>query len=293
MTAYDGTGRRSPQWWPSRYGATDERGALAEVTAERTLAALALPSTGRIIELAPLLERDMPGPIGREWRQVVLSDRALGESGIFDDEITAPAHVGCHVDGLGHLGIARRAYNGIPYDELVSRTGLRRLGAEGLAPWVTRGVCLDIAAVRGVPVMSRGDVVTPADLEAACARQHVEVAAGDVVLVHTGWMSGWDDPVGYLAGEPGIGWDAAHWLTGRRVSAIGADNWAVEVVPPEHPARPWIVHQHALAETGTYLVENVRTAELAAGGHSAFLLVMAPLRGRGSSGAMVAPIAVV
>lgn len=279
-------------WWPSRYGPGDELGALNELSSEGVLAALRLPAEGRLIELAPLLERGMPGPIGREWRQIVLADRAL-DGGGFDDEVTAPAHVGCHVDGLAHLGIARRAYNGIPYDELVSRTGLRRLGAEHMIPWVTRGVCLDIAALRGTDVMAAGDAVTAADLEAACARQGIAIRPGDVVLLHTGWMSHWHDPATYLAAEPGIGGEAARWLTERRVSAIGADNWAVEVLPPEDAARPWSVHQHTIAETGTYLVENVRTAELAAGGHSEFLFLMAPLKGRGSSGAMVAPLAVV
>jgi len=291
--AYDGNGDRSPRWWPSRYGEGDERGALNELTAEGVLSALRLPAAGRIIELAPLLERDMPSPIGREWRQVVLADRALGERGSFDDEVSAPAHVGCHVDGLAHLGIARRAYNGIPYDELATRTGLRRLGAEHMLPWVARGVCLDIAALRGSEVMAAGDAVTPADLDAACERQRVEPGPGDVVLIHTGWMAHWTDAATYLDAEPGLGWDAARWLTDRRVSAVGADNWAVEVLPPEDAARPWIVHQHMLAETGTYLIENVMTAELVAGGHAEFLFIMAPLKGRGSSGAMVSPVAVV
>lgn len=28
-TTYDGFGTKSPQWWPSRYGASDQAGALA------------------------------------------------------------------------------------------------------------------------------------------------------------------------------------------------------------------------------------------------------------------------
>lgn len=293
MSAYDGEGARSPRWWPSRFGPDDERGALNELSEAGVLAALRLPVAGDVISLAPLLERDMPSPIGREWRQVVLADRALGDEGMFDDEVTAPAHVGCHIDGLAHVGIARHAYNGIPYAELAGRTGLRRLGAENMGPWVTRGVCLDIAALRGVAVMEPGDAVTPGDLEAACARHGVEIAPGDVVLVHTGWMAHWEDAERYLAAEPGIGWAAARWLTERRVSAIGADNWAVEVLPAEEADRPWIVHQHTLAETGTYLIENVRTAELVAATGEPFLFIMAPRKGRGSSGAMTAPLAIV
>lgn len=298
--AYDGNGDRSPAWWPSLYGADDEIGSLNEVTPERIQRAMLLPVSGRVIELAPVIHQSMPGPIGREWRQTVLADRAVerpggpgSDWGSFDDHTTSSAHVGCHIDGLAHLGIARRAYNGIPYEQLVARSGLRRLGAEGITPWVTRGLCLDVAAVRGVAVMKRGDVVTPADLEAACLRQGVAVEAGDVVIVNTGWMSHWDDSVVYLDGEPGIGWDAAHWLTDRRVSAVGADNWAVEVLPAEDSGRPWVVHQHLLAEMGTYLIENIRSAELVDSAASAFLFIMSPLKGRGSTGAMAAPIAVV
>lgn len=302
MTAvYDGRGSRSPQWWPSRYGADDESGSLNEITPERTLAALGLPRTGEIIELAPVLEADMPGPAGRDWRQIILADGALAERNSdpsewtgFEEYLMSSAHVGCHVDGLAHNGIAGRGYNGIHYSEFLRRDGLVRLGAEHMSPWVARGVCLDIAAVRGVERLAPGDVITVADVEAAQDAHGVRVDAGDVVLLHTGWMSLWQhDNALFLEGEPGAGWDLAHWLTERRVSAVGADNWGFEAIPFEHPDRAFVVHQHLLAETGTYIIENVRTADLVAGGHSTFLFVMTPIKGKGSTGAMVAPIAIV
>ncbi len=299
--AYDGTGSRSPQWWPSRYGANDEVGALNEVIPERTLAALALPRTGRIIELAPVLESDMPGPAKREWRQIILAESALpdhtndlSEWTGFEEYMMSSAHVGCHVDGLAHNGIAGRGYNGIHYSEFLARDGLLRLGAENMRPWVTRGVCLDIAAVRGVDMLAPGDTVTVNDVESAERRQGVRVGPGDAVLLHTGWMSLWQvDNSRFLNGEPGAGWDVAHWLTERRVSVVGADNWAFEVIPFETLEHAFTVHQHLLAETGTYIIENIKTAELVAGGHSAFLFIMTPIKGTGSTGAMVSPIAVV
>lgn len=301
VAAYDGRGSKSPQWWPSRYGPDDEAGALNEITPERTMAALALPTSGRIIELAPVLELDMPGPAKREWRQIILAESSLpghtddpSEWSGFEEYIMSSAHVGCHVDGLAHNGIAGRGYNGIHYSEFVARDGLTRLGAEHMRPWVTRGVCLDIAAVRGVEVMEPGDMVTVGDVEAACERQGIEVGAGDAVLLHTGWMSLWQvDNERFLEGEPGAGWDVAHWLTDRRVSVVGADNWAFEVIPFETPERAFVVHQHLLAETGTYIIENIRTADLVAGGHGTFLFIMTPIKGTGSTGAMVSPIAIV
>ena len=301
VAAYDGRGSKSPQWWPSRYGPDDEAGALNEITPERTMAALALPTSGRIIELAPVLEFDMPGPAKREWRQIILAESSLpghtddpSEWSGFEEYIMSSARVGCHVDGLAHNGIAGRGYNGIHYSEFVARDGLTRLGAEHMRPWVTRGVCLDIAAVRGVEVMEPGDMVTVGDVEAACERQGIEVGAGDAVLLHTGWMSLWQvDNERFLQGEPGAGWDVAHWLTDRRVSVVGADNWAFEVIPFETPERAFVVHQHLLAETGTYIIENIRTADLVAGGHGTFLFIMTPIKGTGSTGAMVSPIAIV
>ncbi len=74
----------------------------------------------------------------------------------FEEYMMSSAHVGCHVDGLAHNGIAGRGYNGIHYSEFLARDGLTRLGAENMRPWVTRGVCLDIAAVRGVDMLGAG-----------------------------------------------------------------------------------------------------------------------------------------
>jgi kynurenine formamidase len=97
----------------------------------------------------------------------------------------------------------------------------------------------------------------------------------------------------YGALEPGLGWDAAHWLTDRRISLAGADNWCLEVWPPEREDAPLVVHQHFLAETGTYIIENIRTEELVRGGIGEFLFVLTPNRTKGSTGSMAAPVAIV
>jgi kynurenine formamidase len=163
-----------------------------------------------------------------------------------------------------------------------------------MRPWVARGVCLDIAGLEGVDMLPAGFVIETEHVKRACEAQGVEITAGDAVLLHTGWMSLWN--VGneqFLAGEPGCGWELAHFLTERRASIVGADNWAFEAIPFEDPERAFVVHQHLLAETGTYIVENLRTAELVSGGHSQFLFILTPIKGRGSTGAMAAPVAVV
>jgi kynurenine formamidase len=74
---------------------------------------------------------------------------------------------------------------------------------------------------------------------------------------------------------------------------VGSDNWGFEAIPFEIPSRAFVVHQHLLAETGTYILENVNTAELVAGGHNEFLFILSPIKGKGSTGALAAPLAVV
>jgi kynurenine formamidase len=299
---YDGRGADSPRWWPSRYGQDDELGSLNEICPERVRAALTLPKTGKVIEIAQTLSPDAPAAATRPFAALVLAHTALEGTMIspngtqlcaFEEHVSQSYHVGSHVDGLGHVGISGRFYNGHHYRDFYSPTGLTRFGIETLRPWVTRGVCLDIAALEGADVLPAGFVITTEHLEAACRRQEIEVRPGDAVLLHTGWAANWTDPHAYLGGEPGAGWDASHWLTDRRASIVGADNWAFEAIPFEKPEWEFVNHQHLLTETGTYILENITTAPLVAGRHYEFLFVMASNKVYGATASVVSPVIVV
>ncbi|MGV9868631.1 cyclase family protein [Rhodococcus koreensis] len=310
---YTGLGSDSPQWWPSRYGADDELGAGNELTPERTLEALQLVREGRIIELSHVFRPDMPiwqdldgdasstGAGPRLFHQKTLAHGQLeatmpqgNKLGFFEEQVTQLYHVGTHMDALCHVGIDGHYYNGHHYRDIYSQVGMKKMGIETVRPWVSRGVCLNIPALMGVTRLEGGFVIMPEHLEAACERQNVEVRAGDAVIIHTGQCELWEgDNTTFHTPAPGIGWDAAHWLTDRRVSGIGSDNWPVEVIPFENPDLPFIVHQHTLAETGTFLFEYMKTDELAASGHSEYLFICTPIKTRGSTASMLAPLAVV
>jgi hypothetical protein len=298
--AYEGNGAASPKWWPSRYGAADRAGTSNENTPDRTLAALRLARSGEIVELARLLEHDVPALPPRSFTQVLLAHGSLPADPPLDNDlchleehVNTPYQIGTHLDGLGHMGIAGRFYNGCRLAEIFDPSGLKDLGIEHSRPWICRGVNLDLVALGGEgKPLPAGFVITPAHLEDACAAQGLELAAGDAVVIHTGWGRYWRDSEQFTAGEPGVGWDAAHWLTDRRVSVVGADTWGFEPVPFEDPQRPWMVHQHLLAETGTYVLENVRTEALAEVGCGEFLFILAVPKARGATAAAAAPIAV-
>lgn len=297
---YDGTGSRSPRWWPSRYGPDDEIGAGNELTPERTLAALSLPREGRVLELALPLEHGVPAYPPRGFHQIVLAHQTLhalapdgNEMTGFEEQVAQTYHVGCHLDGLGHVGIGDRFYNGVHQRDFYDPRGLRKFGMESVRPWVCRGVCLDVAALEQTEMLPGGYQITPEHLERACERQGVEIRPGDAVLLHTGWAALWMKGEQYESSEPGATADACRWLNERRVSMVGADNWAFEVLPVENESQQFIGHQILLAEGGTYILENIRTQEVVDGGHSEFLFVMAPNKVTGATGSQVSPLVIV
>jgi kynurenine formamidase len=253
-----------------------------------------------VIGLAQMLDTGAPAYSPRTFHRLILAHQTLNPSAPdsaelvgFEEHVTQSFHIGCHIDGLGHVGIGGHFYNGLHYSEFYSPTGLTRYGAETIRPWVCRGVCLNIAALAGVEVLPAGFVITPDHLEEACAAQAVDVGAGDVVLLHTGWGSKWMKDEEYEAGEPGAGWDAAHWLTEHHVSLVGADNHAFEVIPFERADWSFVIHQHLIAETGTYIVENITTQELVDEGASEFLFFASVPKVKGATGGQVSPLAVI
>jgi kynurenine formamidase len=286
---------------PRPYGDDDVIGAANEITQERVAVAASLVTTGRTYSLAQVLDSSSPAQMWRYWKQELLTDRTTEEKAFgtnrqtfVEESLSGALHSGTHLDGLAHIGIGGYAYGGRPWSSIAHADGLSELGIENLPPVTTRGVLLNVAAARGVDRLDDDEAITGVDLARAAVRAGVIVGRGDVVLVHTGWGALWDDdPQRYNASEPGIDLSGARWCIDRRVTVIGADNWAVERVPLVPEAEAFPVHQETITRNGVYLMENVRTAELVANGVNTFFCVISPIRMRGASGSMVNPVAIV
>lgn len=290
-------------WWPSVYGADDRAGAGNELTPAATLAALGLPRSGQVLELAQLTTADVPVIQPRVHHQLIMAHENLEEItrragdnrfSTFSEHVVTSYHVGCHLDGLGHAGIDGRYYNGLHHSQIFAASGLTELGIENVRPWVGRGVVLDVAGLRDRARLEAGTPVTPDDLYRAARRQRIEVRAGDALLVHTGWSELWDsEPERYAAAEPGLDADAADWLAQHRVSLAAVDNWGCDVYPSPVPGQFFPAHQQLLTRAGIYILENIRTSELVDGTAGApFLFVLGVPRLQGATAAVVAPLAV-
>jgi kynurenine formamidase len=285
-----------------RWGADDELGAANLIEPATVRAGAALVRSGRVFSLGlPIDAKHVPVTPGRAPPQHFMrtdgGDYAAGlqrTDGFqtTDDVISMPCHAGTHIDALCHVGDGDQLYNGFPLAGVRS-AGAKKLGIEKLRSLCTRGVLLDLCALHGVPVLAKGTVITPQDLEACEQRQGVRVTPGSVLLLHTGWL-GAIATLGtaeFLSGEPGIGMAAAHWVHERGVVAVGADNFAVEAIPTED-RRPAPVHRMLIRGCGVYLMEMMALRELAAAGVHEFLFVAAPLPITGGTGSPINPLAI-
>lgn len=277
---------------------SDDRGALALIGASTVLRGIALVRSGRVFDLAHVLDENVPAFPGRTFRQLLTTDprRSVGRNEVnwIVEYVNAPSQMGTHMDGLNHLHRAGRMFGGHLVQDVVAEWGTTRNGIETLPQVVTRGVLLDIAAVRGVEHLEPGDVITPADAAAALTLAGLTVAPGDAVLFHTGWGRWWgDDGARYSAGEPGPGMALADWLVERQVAITGCDTWSFGPVPPEDPDEPFVVPQTLNVDHGVVVLENLYLAELAAAGAAQFLLVVSHPKLRGATGSWVAPLAIV
>ena len=158
---------------------------------------------------------------------------------------------------------------------------------------VTRGVLLDMAAYFNTDVVKEGTAFNVKEIEEAAKKQGVEIRQGDVVIFHTGWLSliGKDDKR-YSAGEPGLGVEGAKYLTGKGVVAIGADTWGARSDTRSRSKNVFEVHQILLPMNGTYILENMDTADWPRTRPMSSCSCSASRASRGGVQSMINPVAI-
>jgi kynurenine formamidase len=285
------------KWYPSKWGADDQRGAANRITPAKVLEARNLIMRGQTYQLGHVYESAMPLFGTRHYSLRI--PKVFGPNGTnqmyYHDEIISGelGQIGTQFDGLGHAGIGDLFYNGNKGSEFAKAEGLTKLGIENVGAIVTRGVLIDVAAYKGQPMLAGGYEITRADVEGALKRQNVVIGSGDVVIFHTGWGSLWiKDNAKFNANAPGIGLEAAQYLVDREIVMAGADTWSVEVVPNPDASLAFPLHQLFIAKNGIYIFENLLTEDLARDNVYEFAFIFAPLRLKGATGSPGNPLAI-
>jgi kynurenine formamidase len=264
---------------------------------ETVLRATRLIRAGRVVELGRVLSANMPFSGTRRFDLHIkrtLMNPQPNRRGSNEEIVTSEiGQVGTQFDGFAHQTIGDRMYNCVKVEDVATRTGFEKLGVQDVGMLMTRGVMIDVAALKGVDVLPAGYQITPADLQAALTKQKIKLEPGDAVILHTGHGRYWGkDNDRYMRASPGIGVAAAEWIARQNPMLVGADNPSIDVSPNPDPQISLPVHQIMLVVNGIHLLENLRLEDLAARRVHEFALILQPLKIHGGTGSTVAPAAV-
>ncbi len=244
------------KWWPTEFGPDDEAGATNYITPEKRLAAAKLVKQGKVITLGMPYSNHMPLVPGRTFALSIPGAPTHGplnwpgenfDQTFMDELVTAEiGQVGTQFDGLGHPMIRIHGvqgmpddnyfYNGVRLSEVISPRGLKKNGTQNVGSFFTRGILIDITALKGVDQLEIGYAITLDDYKKALQAQGIgDAEQGDVVLFRTGWNQWWKDNhtgnkkpdqiaadnKAFGAGEPGVSPEVCDYLAERKISMIG------------------------------------------------------------------------
>ena len=286
-----------------RWGTEDEIGALNLIRDAKRVQAAALVKEGVAVSCAlPLPVRpavDNPTPVQHHMLRGGDAQPASGFGGSADYFAISPhGFATTHLDALCHIFVDGKMYNGFGMEEVrTDGTGRNSImaGQDGI---VSRGVLLDIAALREVDWLEPSTTIGADELEAAEAAQGVTVEEGDILLIATGrdarreQVGVWDPRVDGLAG---LYADCLPWLHERGVAVLGCDGVS-DAMPSGVDGWPMPMHQIAIVSMGLHLIDNMQLGRLSEACRErerwAFQLTLAPLRLERGTASPVNPIAI-
>jgi kynurenine formamidase len=286
-----------------RWGTDDERGTVNLITPEATARAAAEVREGAVVGFGSI---DLSG-------QLASPEPATGHVMLNDGEQTTEGYASAtdyfgidyhgvhtsHFDALCHVFYDGRMYNGRPAS-LVRASGAESNAVDVFRDGIaTRGVLLDIPAVRGVAFIDPLEPIIPAELDAALAAQGTEIREGDALFVYVGRSArraavGGDfvDGVLHVAGLDG---SCLPWLHERGISVLGADG-ANDALPRKTGVEKVPLHVGALVYMGLPLLDNAALDPLVSACRERsrwdFFTTIAPLAINGGTGSPVNPTAV-
>jgi kynurenine formamidase len=320
-------------WWPSEFGPDDETGGSNYITPQKRIEAAKLVKQGKQALLGHPYSNHMPLVPGRTFALSIPGAPTHGPLNwpdgfamtFMDELVTAEiGQVGTQWDGLAHPMIRVTSkpgwkdgdyfYNRNRLQDVGTARGMKKVGTEKAGGFFTRGLLIDVAALKGTARLPKGYAITMADYRAALQRQGVgDATQGDVVLFRTGWNSLWKtnhlgrpagekvksdeqlakDNAEFGSGEPGVSPEVCEHLAAKKIAMIASDTWGLEPYDfakgvPESFA---YCHMNLIARRGITNFENLDLDELSSNRAYEFLFAWAPLKLVGATGSPGNPVA--
>ena len=284
-----------------RWGKDDQRGTVNLITAEKRKQAAALVKEGVSVSLARDTEKekaaDNPDPFEQKMKWTGANTPNQFSLDTYFVLYHGYAHT--HMDALCHMFYQGKMYNGFSQQEVkdVKEGGARKLAVTNFKEGIlTRGILVDIPALKGLPYLEPGVAIYPEDIEAWEKKAGIKISSGDVVFFRTGrWArraakGPWD--VGAKAA--GLFATSIKWLKQRDVAMVGSDAGS-DVTPSGVEGVSQPVHQLLLIAMGTPIFDNCDLEALSAAtakrNRWEFMLSAAPIPVTGGTGSPLNPIA--
>ncbi len=212
---------------------------------------LDLVATTRFVDMTHALDESIPyWPTHKPFSAELGDHQSKGDESYWRT-ITIGEHSGTHIDALSHFFEGSKNVDDIPLTQIMGR-----------------GVNIDVT---DTPPCGRVSLHKIKDFEARCG----EIREGDIVFFRFGWDEKWTDNVRFLRDWPGTSKEAAEYLLGKKVKAVGCDTLALDAYGGEN------VSHRVLLGNGINIIENVdKLGELPA----FFGVIGLPCKFRGGSG---------
>ncbi len=180
---------------------------------------LLMPGEAKLIDLTyPLSPDSLYWPTGSRFEHQQL-DWGMSEGGYWyaSAAFSSPEHLGTHLDAPIHFGENGWANADIPIERLFAH-----------------GVVIDITSKSN----ASADVTLSVDDIEAWEQRNNTLQEGSIVIVRTGWASGWPDWETYYGSStptdvatlhfPGISPEAAQALVNRGIFGVGIDTASID-----------------------------------------------------------------
>jgi kynurenine formamidase len=281
-----------------RWGKDDEMGAMNLITPAKRKQAAGLVKEGASFSLARDAEKekalDNPVPFGHHMTKTGFNNPGSSSGDTFTISHHGYAHT--HMDSLCHFFYKGKMFNGYS-QELVTEQGAAKLSIRNFKNGIfTRGILMDIPALKGVDYLEPGTPIYPEDLDAWEKKAHLKAGSGDVVFIRTGRWALRDAKGPWEVGKKSAGLDAscAKWLKSRDIAMLGSDA-ASDVMPSGIDGVTQPIHTLVLVAMGMPIFDNcdleLISKEASRRQRWEFLVTASPLAVPGATGSALNPIA--
>ncbi len=279
-----------------RWGPDDQLGAINLITPETRKRAAKLVREGISVSLARDVETEVAVDNPKPFEHTMLSDGQTLHAQWCSDNFSVSYHgfAHSHIDSLCHYVHEQTLYNGYS-SKLVTSEGALTLDITNMKNGLfSRGILIDLPALKGVDYLEPGTAIYPEDLDAWEKKIGLSIRSGDIVLLYTGRWARRDAVGPWNGSQAGLHATSARWLKARDIAVLGSDGGS-EASPSGIPGVNSPIHLLMLHSMGVPILDNLDLEALSKKSRELnrwdFLLTVAPLAVKGGTGSPLNPIA--